>query len=108
MKRRHGLLVPLLLLATAAPASASDLRALSHDRSAAHAALERARDVRAGRGVRTGRELTPALAQLSAGSAALSPADRREADRLLARPSDGGGDPQGDGYTVPEHAPFCT
>ncbi len=56
----------------------------------------------------TGRELTPALAELSARYEALDPAERREADRLLARPTDGAGDPQGDGYTVPEHAPFCT
>src|SRR5688500_14627571 len=94
MKRRHGSLVVLLVLALTAPAVA---------------ALERAQDLRAGRGVVTGRELTLALARLAARYEALTPQGRREADRLLARPTDGAGDPQGDGWTVAEHSPpFCT
>ena len=112
MKRRHGLLVLLGVLVSAAPAQGagreSKASSLARDRSAAVGALRQAQALRAGRGVVTGRELTPALAQLSAAYAALDPRDRRAADRLLARPSDGGGDPQGDGYTVPEHAPYCT
>src|SRR4051812_22274429 len=105
MSRRHGSLVVLLALALAAPAAAagrdSKTPALAHDRAAASSALEHARDLRAGRGVVSGYELTPALAELSARYAALDPRDRREADRILARPTDGGGDPQGDGYGVP-------
>ncbi len=34
-------------------------------------------------------------------------AERRQADSLLARPSDGAGDRYGFGYTVPEAAPVC-
>src|SRR5690349_21772235 len=112
MKRRHGLLVGLLALASAAPAQAAgrDLKAASfaRDRAGAEHALRVAEDLRAGRGVVSGRELTPALAKLSASYGALDPRDRRAADRLLERPTDGTGDPQGDGYTVPEHAPYCT
>src|SRR5437762_1179625 len=112
MKRRHGLLVGLVALASAAPAQATGgkLKASSliHDRAAAEHALRLAHDLRAGRGVRTGRVLTPALAQLSARYDAVDPRDRCAADRLLERPTDGPGDPQGDGYTVPEHAPYCT
>ncbi len=33
--------------------------------------------------------------------------ERRQADALLARPTDGVGDPQGFGYTAPEAAPIC-
>jgi hypothetical protein len=34
-------------------------------------------------------------------------AERRQADAMLARPTDGAGDPQGFGYTAPEAAPLC-
>ena len=41
--------------------------------------------------------------------AALAPsADAAVTGRELARPTDGAADPQAHGYTVPEHAPFCT
>jgi hypothetical protein len=33
---------------------------------------------------------------------------RRRAERVLARPTDGGADPLGDGYTVAEETPFCS
>ncbi len=116
MKRRLGrlpVLVAWLLLAALVPAADAaprdaKSRALERSHAAAESALARARALRSGRGVVTGRELTPALAELSARYEALDPAERREADRLLARPTDGAGDPLGDGYTVPEHAPFCT
>jgi hypothetical protein len=116
MKRRLGrlpvlvawvLLAALVPAADAAPRDAKS-RALERSHAAAESALARARALRAGRGVVTGRELTPALAELSARYEALDPAERRQADRLLARPTEGAGDPQGDGYTVPEHAPLCT
>src|SRR5690349_13593409 len=106
MRCRHGLLGMLLLLAATAPAEAAGrdakAHALARDRSAAQSALDRASDPP------TGRELTPALAQLSARYGALSAAGQRDADRLLARPADGGADPEQQGWTVPEHAPYCT
>jgi hypothetical protein len=116
MTRRRARLPVLvawvLFAALAAPAGAAlpnvKSRALARSHGAAASALAHARALRAGRGVVTGRELTPALAELSARYAALDAAERREADRLLARPTEGAGDPEAHGYTVPEHAPFCT
>jgi hypothetical protein len=112
-RRRLPVLMAWVLLAALAPsadAAPRDAKARALDRShaAAASALDRARALRAGRGVVTGRELTPALAELSARYEALDPAEQRGADRLLARPTDGASDPQAHGYTVPEHAPFCT
>src|SRR5690349_18570853 len=114
MKCRLGRLPVLaawvLLIAPAADAAPRDAkaRALERSHSGAEAALTRAHALRAGRGVHTGRELTPALAELAARYEALDPAERRDADRLFARPTDGAGDPQAHGWTVPEHAPYCT
>lgn len=98
----------------AAPARAADgdpaakTARTAHDARAAEAALARAERLRAGRGVRTGRELSPALQQLALRLPALSGAERRRGEALLARPADGAADPFGDGYTVPEAAPFCS
>lgn len=47
------------------------------------------------------RDLVLRLGQLTA-------RQRAEARALLARPTDGGADPAGDGYAVPEEAPVCT
>jgi len=74
-----GLLAALLLPAPAVAAS---------DRRAAVDALEQVQALAGGKGVRTGRELTPALAKLAALRAELGPEDRREATALLARPTD--------------------
>lgn len=38
----------------------------------------------------------------------LSTAQRRQAREILARPTDGASDPQGDGYTVVEATPLCS
>lgn len=57
-------------------------------RIAAENALERVQELRKGIGVRTGRELTPALAQLAARRGALDRAQRKQAAALLARPTD--------------------
>jgi len=46
-------------------------------------------------------EATLAMRDLFAALPALSSSDRREADAVLARPTDGPNDPYGDGYTVP-------
>ena len=103
------LLVPPGAHARAAEPSASpSKRAGLRSHAAAEAALDRAQALSDGRGVVTGRELTPALFALAARYPALDAAERREADRLLARPTDGVADPQGDGYSVPEQTPACS
>ncbi len=80
-------------------------------------ALERARSVFDLKGVRErygrvrtvgGRDATPILRDLVARIHLLSPAERRTARALLARPTDGASDPQDDGYTVAEEPPLCT
>ncbi|MEA2470727.1 MAG: hypothetical protein QOE38_1726, partial [Thermoleophilaceae bacterium] len=55
-------------------------------------------------------DLTPILKQLSVRLPGLNGAERREAQSLLARPTDGSADPQGNGYDRPEAAgsPYCT
>ena len=45
------------------------------------------------------------MADLVARYNRLSTAQKRQADVILARPTDGNSDPQGDGYSVPEHSP---
>lgn len=54
-------------------------------------------------------ELTPLLRQLALQLPRLRGSERRQAEALLARPTDGEADPQLDGYTVPEAAasPAC-
>lgn len=86
------------MLAFSAPAAAQD-----PEREAAVEALEQAEAIAEGGGVRTGRELSPALAALAARRADLSRSQRREADTLLARPTDPGDDGPGalGPYTVP-------
>jgi len=91
----------LAMLPSAATAAEPETRAQAED------ALQEAQQLLDGRGVRTGRELTPTLARLAAGKALLPTAERREATGVLARPTDGAADPQGDGYTVPS-ATWCT
>ena len=53
------------------------------------------------------RDGTPILRDLVARYDELSPAQRVVARSILARPTDGAGDPAGDGYSVPEEAPVC-
>src|SRR5689334_9894058 len=95
----------LLLSAVAAgPALAAGHGAqLRADRPGAQRALRGAAALARGQGVRSGRELTPALATLAARRPALSPADRAAAGALLARPTDPSqtGQPGGP-YTVPD------
>ncbi len=50
---------------------------------------------------------TLALRDLWMRRSELRGAERRQADALLARPTDGVGDPNGFGYTEPEAAPLC-
>ena len=82
----RGLIPFVALVATlllAAPATARD-----REREAAVEALERAEALAKGRGVRSGRELSPALAALAARRSDLGRFERREADALLARPTE--------------------
>jgi hypothetical protein len=53
-------------------------------------------------------EPTPILRDLAVRLPSLHGSERRQAHALLARPSDGSADPQGDGYTVTEALPYCT
>ncbi len=90
--RRGSRLTPLGLtvfasLALAAPVAA---QTTSERREAAEDALARAEQLTDGRGVRTGRELTTALAELATQRSALRSSDRDDADELLARPPDTG------------------
>jgi hypothetical protein len=53
------------------------------------------------------RAATPILRDLTLRLNELSPADEERARRLLARPTDGAADPEGNGYTVAEATPRC-
>ena len=92
------------------PACASAAAGANPGQARAEKALQRVQDLHNGIGVRTGRELTPALVELQRTKRALDAPGRRKADALLARPTDGPADPQGDGYTTTEATPSaaCT
>src|SRR4051812_30496980 len=100
------LLLVAAVLVAALPATAG-ASAGTGDSQRAQRALQRAQDLMQGVGVRTGRELTPALLELRHTRGGLDPAGRRKADALLARPTDTESSP-GHAYTVTEHTPFCT
>jgi hypothetical protein len=59
---------------------------------------------------RTGTDLSPVLRQIAIRLPHLKGAERRQAQTLLARPTDGAADPQDSGYTVPEAnaSPSCS
>lgn len=94
------------------------LRALERGRlDEAAYALERARSLFDLAGVRARygdverpdpRAATLILRDLVLRLGELTPRQRTEARALLARPTDGGADPAGDGYAVAEEAPVCT
>jgi hypothetical protein len=69
--------------------------------------LATARRVMSGNALPRDPSATLALRDLWMHRTELSGTERRQADRLLARPTDGVGDPQGFGYSVPEAAPLC-
>jgi hypothetical protein len=114
---RRSIAVAVVTLATAlsvVPASASSatdgvvppLASLTGQgpQQDARSALERAQSVLAGTApARPGSRVegTLALRNLFASLPDLSTSQRREAHRMLARPTDGNRDPYGDGYTVP-------
>ena len=84
-------LIVLAILATAAPAAAdAPLRAGSTGaREEARESLDDARALFRGRGVDTGKELSPVLKDLAVRLKALPADERREARALLARPTSG-------------------
>jgi hypothetical protein len=92
-------------LAFAAPAAAQDRAA--ERRAAAVDALERVEALTQGRGVRTGRELTPALLELARRRPALSRAQRARAAGFFARPTDPLDQGPTGSYKVAEAPPYC-
>ncbi|MEA2449491.1 MAG: hypothetical protein QOG63_1423 [Thermoleophilaceae bacterium] len=94
----------------AAPVAQAKSHPVAVRAARAHAILRHVRHVLAGRSGAANRDLTPLLVRLSAARRSLAPADRRRVDRILARPTDGGADPQGGGYTTAEApgSPFCS
>ncbi|MFL5894395.1 MAG: hypothetical protein ACJ76Z_04695, partial [Thermoleophilaceae bacterium] len=103
-------LVSVAALVAAAPAAASGPGRPTGN-AGGRAAVERARALTGGRGVRSGRELTGALADVYAALPQLSGDDRLEAHALLARPDDDQPDPGGTHkYSVPPAVvqKYCT
>ena len=98
--------LPLALIT--ALIAAAGANAAPPTQAQAERALAKAQQLRNGKGVKTGRELTPALQQLFAALPHLSTDDRASARALLARPTDGFADPQGYGYKIPESTPVCS
>src|SRR3954452_2099687 len=105
-------LLPLIVTGAAliAPAPARSARGSFHAApSGPDHTLHRAIAVSHGRGVKTGFELTPLLKELDVRMKYLTGTQRREATRLLARPTLGQANTGENGYTVPEHdPPYCT
>src|SRR5215213_5448955 len=113
MARRFSLALTLLCASLALPASAgaaSEIHVGSAvpEPTTAKDALRLAKQIRDGEGVQTGRELTPVLKVLAAQLPQLKGADRRRAERMLARPTQGQGNPGEATYTVPEAPPACS
>jgi hypothetical protein len=110
MTRWFASVVAALALFAVLPAFAAADKPDKSDRAKADHALQKVNDLRKGVGVLTGREMTPALADLNARRGALDTVGRKQADALLARPTDGNADPQGDGWSTAEspNSPLCT
>lgn len=98
-----GLVAPLGANAAADPEK--ELTLQSKDARQATAALKTA--IAAREGKETGRDTSLAMADLFLRYQNLSPSEKKQADALLARPTDGANDPLGDGYTVREATPIC-
>ncbi len=110
-----GLLTATLLASLPAPAGAepdpspgADLLGRVTDLLAGRPAQQQASPLGDGAGGPAETDhLTGALTRLRLGLPGLAAADRAEARRLLARPTDGASDPEQNGYSVPEAAPVC-
>jgi len=112
MARRLSLALTLLCAALALPAGASaselHLTGGSTEPATGKEALELAKQLRSGEGVDTGRELTLVLKVLAEKLPELNGAERRSAERLLARPTQGQGNPGESTYTTSEAPPVCS
>lgn len=86
---RGALIAGLAAAALANPAAAAPTP------RQAQRALAHVRQLQQGHGVRTGYDLSPALARLYASLPSLSGSDRLQAESILARPDDNGPDPAG-------------
>jgi hypothetical protein len=109
---RRFLPIPLLVLALLVPAAAAHAATYSFghvspraDRTSPRLALRKAQSALTGNGVRRGSEVTPLLRQLALKLPSLKGAERRQAVRLLTRPSQGQGTAGELEYDVPEHQP---
>lgn len=98
-----GLVAPLG--ANAASDPEKELTLQSKDARQATAALETAIAARDGKETR--RDTSLAMADLFLRYSDLSASEKKQADVLLARPTDGVSDSEGDGYTVREARPVC-
>jgi hypothetical protein len=95
-----------LIVPASAGASGGGLTAA---RARAAHTLHKAVAVAHGRGVKTGRELTPLLKDLDVRMKYLTGAQKREATGLLLRPTLGQTNSGEAGYSVAEHdPPYCT
>jgi hypothetical protein len=102
---RHRVLAPVLvaLIVAGAQSAGASPHSDPATRGQAHAVLAHVEWLGRGNGVRTGRELSPALGRLYASLPALSPGDRERAEAILARPDDTQSDaPDTHKWTVPE------
>src|SRR3954471_14743131 len=87
--RRIGLGLALSLVAFAAMPALASARSDGHgSQIAAERALQKVKDLKQGIGVQTGRELTPALAELATRKGDLAATSKQEAATFLARPTD--------------------
>lgn len=98
-----GLIAPLG--ANAASDPEKELTLQSPDARQATAALQTA--IAAREGKQTGRDVSLAMTDLFLRYNSLSASEKKQADALLARPTDGANDELGDGYTVREATPIC-
>ena len=107
--RTISILIASLVAAAPAAADAPVRASSAGDRSEARETLREARALLDGRGVETGKELTPVLAELATHLKALPEDERREARRIMARPTVGQAQVGEDAYAsnTTEHR-LCT
>lgn len=107
-KRTLALLTSAVLITgglLASPVAAQDKSPAADKGSAV---IDRVLELASGDTPAQASDMTMALVELRKALPTLTGADRREAQSLLARPTDGPNDPQGFGYTVAEAAPLCS
>jgi hypothetical protein len=97
----------MLVGLAAAPAAGAAPRAHSAAAEVAEESLQEAQELIDGEGVRSGRELSHALLELSVGLRHLRGSDRGRAVSLLSRPTESDA-PADERYAVPELPPLCS